>query len=175
MTTRKPIHLKNVVFDCHVSFQWGEIEKKINIQALRVKSIMLKAGNFRSWNPIHKLVRRRCHEWQRNQQHQVLQRYCFVKIVNRASGYLQPSEKSVWKTILIGNHAEIMQKSCFFQGISTNSTHDINRTIPKCWQSDLDLQVMATLASHLRHGPSLLGAPKVHSTGAKNEHGGMWP
>ena len=39
-------------------------------------------------------------------------------------------------------------------------------------KATLDLQVMATLASHVRHGPSLLGAPKVHSTGDKNEQGG---
>ena len=41
-------------------------------------------------------------------------------------------------------------------------------------KATLDLQVMATLASHARHAASHVGAPKVHSTVAKNEHGGMW-
>ena len=54
-------------------------------------------------------------------------------------------------------------------------------TIPRCRKATLNLQFMATLASHVRHGPSQVrhgpsyvrhgpsqvGAPKVHSTGAK--------
>ena len=63
-------------------------------------------------------------------------------------------------------------KNVFFQGLSTNSTHDINMAIPRCRQSDLGRQVKVTFTSPLRHGPSHVGDPKVHSTGDKNEHGG---
>ena len=42
-------------------------------------------------------------------------------------------------------------------------------------KATLDLQVMATLASHARRAASQIGAPKVHSTGDKKKQGGMWP
>ena len=36
----------------------GVNRKHINVQTLRVKSMALKATNFRSWNTIHKLARK---------------------------------------------------------------------------------------------------------------------
>ena len=64
------------------------------------------------------------------------------------------SHKSVWKNItqeISRNHAEIPMTS-------TWPSQDAGK-------ATLDLQVMATLASHLRHGPSHVRAPKIHSTG----------
>ena len=45
-------------------------------------------------------------------------------------------------------------------------------TIPRCRKATLNLKVMATFASHARHGPAHVRAPKVHSRGDKKEQGG---
>ena len=101
MTTGKPNHLKVylllklVTFDCHASFRGEYINlKNINIQTLRVKDHNAKNNEFQILEPNWSLPRRRCHsKMTRNKPPQPPQRNSFVKTKQRASRYLQPSEK----------------------------------------------------------------------------------
>ena len=87
--------------------------------------------------------------------------------MNRASGYLQPSDKKVSeKPRITRNHAEIVRKNVVPKPLYPTLPMTSTGPSQDAGKATLDL-VMATLASHIRHGPSHVGAPKVHSTGAK--------
>ena len=107
------------------------------------------------------LPRRRCHSrTTRNQQHQPPPKILLSKTFTEHLGISNHLRKSVWKTILIRNHAEITQKKWFSK--ASLPTLPMTSTGPSqdAGKATLDFPVKVTFTSHL-------GAPKVHSTGDK--------
>ena len=121
----------------------GVNPKHINVQTLRVKSMVLKATNFRSWNTIHKLARKgNAIQW----------RLVTIKTNHPKGHRFVKTREYCTEPLGMSNHHKMSAKTkllairCF----------SIKMT--------LGLPVMAILAFHLGHVPCHhVGVPKVHS------------